>query len=191
MPPGIYTVSGSLNGEGDYAIAAYMFPTSTATSTSTILYALSSPSFSTQGSWNPSGSNQQTNPQDTLALDGVYGYMSTYDAWIAQDEGATWVWDFGSNLTGTFTAVWYGQATADSGGYCTNFSINWYASPDGSTWTNFASYTFTGTGSYGSSSAPISSSITGTYRYIKVVQYSTTSCMVNEGYTYVDSVYET
>jgi len=113
--------------------------------------------------------------------------MYTGDAWVAQDEGGYWIWDFGASYTRTFGAYWYASATIISG-YCTSFSVTWYASNDGSSWTQFATYTFSGTATYGSAASPISSSITGTYRYIEANQYSTTSCMVY-GYTYVDSVY--
>ncbi|HVC58300.1 MAG TPA: hypothetical protein VND15_02390, partial [Candidatus Acidoferrales bacterium] len=148
----------------------------------------STPSFTTYGSWSTGTYNTQVSPGSTIASDGSYGYLNTQDSWTAQDEGAYWIWDFGSSMTKTFTVKWY-QATTPNGGYCVSFSTTLYASNDGSTWTQIATYTASGAGSYGSSGSPIVSTITGTYRYIKAQEYSTVSCLTAPGQTYVDTVY--
>ncbi|HUY70304.1 MAG TPA: hypothetical protein VMV00_01910, partial [Candidatus Baltobacteraceae bacterium] len=148
----------------------------------------SSPSFATYGSWSTSTYNTQVSPANTITSDGSYGYLNTQDSWVQQDEGAYWTWDFGSSMTKTFTVKWY-QATTPNGGYCVSFATTLYASNDGSSWTQIATYTASGAGSYGSSGSPIVSTIAGTYRYIKAQEYSTVSCLIAPGQTYVDTVY--
>jgi len=151
--------------------------------TETMLVLSSNPSFTTYGSWSPSTYNTQTNPGNTLVSDGSYGYMYTGDAWTAQDEGCYWIWDFGSSASRSFYIKWYDSATVVSG-YCMSFTTYVYVSPDGSSWTLIASNTLSGTGT----SQVFTSNYNGTYRYVRVQQYSTTSCMVY-GYTYVDGVW--
>jgi len=149
----------------------------------TMLTVSSNPSFATYGSWYTSTYNTQTNPSNTLTVDNIYGYMYTADAWVAQDEGAYWIWDFGSSASRSFYVKWYDSATKIST-YCMSFTTYVYVSPDGSSWTLIASNTLSGT----STSQVFTSNYNGAYRYVRVQQYSTTSCMVN-GYTFVDGVW--
>jgi len=150
----------------------------------TMIALSANPSFTPYGSYNIAICNIQENPDKTLVPDEVYGYMKTWDAWSAQDEGCYWIWDFGSVDSREFFVKWYASATAISG-YCVDFTITISLSADGSTWTSIDSYKFTAGGEI-----PVrTSSGRGSYRYVKVDQYSTRLCMVNYGYTYVDAVY--
>jgi len=157
--------------------------TSQSSFSATMVVLSSNPSFATYGSWSPSTYNTQTNPGNTLVPDGSYGYMYTGDAWIAQDEGCYWIWNFGSSASRSFYIKWYDSATKVSS-YCMSFTTYVYVSPDGSSWTLIASNTLSGTGT----SQVFTSNYNGSYRYARVQQYSTKSCMVY-GYTYVDGVW--
>jgi len=164
----------------------YGNPSATSSSdfANTMIALSTNPSFTPYGSWYPGTYNIQENPDKTLVPDEVYGDMRTYDVWEGQDEGCYWVWDFGSVDSREFFVKWYASATAVSG-YCVDFTITISISADGSTWTSIDSYKFTAGGQI----SVRTSSIKGSYRYVKVDQYSTTSCMVAYGYTYVDAVY--
>ncbi len=130
------------------------------------------------------GGWSETNPGDTLNPDGVYGYMYLNDVWNSQWAEDYWVYDFGSSARRYFTITWKNSAVQYTG-YCTSYTTTVSGSPDGSSWTTIASLTLTST----SSSAVWNSTTTATYRYIKVDAYSTSSCMVHPGYTYVDTVW--
>jgi len=135
-------------------------------------------------------------------LDGVYGDLRTEDGWYIQYENATWAWDFDMFYYGKFTAVWYaidspGQCITD---YGTDVTIKWQASADDETWTTFDQYAIKksmgcsgsclSTGlNVGSIDNPITSYIIGQYRYIRLIQYSSTSNMACPMDTYVDAVY--
>ena len=143
------------------------------------------PSFACYGSWNPCTQNTQNSPSSTLADDGVAGYISTGDSWTAQDEGGTWIWDFGASHTGTFTVKWYAVSTKNPS-YCDSVTITLSASNNGAAYTTFNTFTETSSTPYGSANSPIVSSITGTYRYVEFDQHSSTSCISNPSYGYVD-----
>jgi hypothetical protein len=146
--------------------------------------------FVAYGSDHPSLNNKQSGMQDTVLHDGVYGNLTTHDPWVQDDEGANWTWDFGSLRSGDFVAVWYANDVAgDCGSYPTGFSVAWYVSTNATSWVQFAGYTFSNYGNYGNSSFPMTSSTTGTYRYVRLSQYSPVYGMACPGVTYVDTVY--
>lgn len=150
---------------------------------------LSAPTFITTGSWQQSTFNTQTNPGATLALDGVYGYLSTTDSWSNQSEGAAWEWDFGQQYNGSLETYWYAVDNAGScGSLGTNVSIRWMTSLDNLNWHIFAYYPLSSFTSIGSAGSPINYITTTGFRYVKLSQFSDTlhaACPLN---TYVDSV---
>jgi len=150
----------------------------------TMITLSSTPKFGVTGDYYATSNNTQSNPQYTLVPDGQYGYLSTYDVWSAHDEGAYWVFDFGSVASRAYRIKWYMSATAVSN-YCVNFSTSFSLSTDGANYTQLYSNTLTATGS---TSVTITE-IKGSARFLMISQYSNASCMVANGYTYVDAVY--
>ena len=129
-----------------------------------------------------------------MKLDGTFGNITTNDVSTSQSEGANWTWDFGSMQSGSIWAVWYANDIAGScGSKPTALSVTWLVSANdlGGSWRQFASYTFNSYKGYGSKASPITSNIAGSYRYVKVSQYSTTGAEACPGVTYTDAVYAT
>jgi len=152
--------------------------------TNTMILLSSNPSFTTYGSYNPTTNNIQENAGDTVKSDDVYGDMRTTDSWTAQDEGCYWIWDFGSSASRSFFVEWYNSLTGTSG-YCGAFTTTISVSADGSSYTTIGSNQLTSI----STSSLFTNNYNGTYRYVKVDQYSTTACMATYGYSYVDVVW--
>ncbi len=150
------------------------------------------PAFTASGSWDVDSTNTQTDPGNTIVPDGNYGYIETNDPWTGQWEEAQWEWTFPSSLTGTFYTKWYAYDALNGGcqPFGTDVTLTWAASNDGSTWTTFYTHTFTSAGGVGSSTSPEITDITGTYKYIRVTQYSNTANMACPMITWVDGVWE-
>jgi uncharacterized protein (UPF0333 family) len=175
-----------------YVDSVCVLPGSTTTSTSTSTTSLSTttalstcapnaygnPTLATYGScgW---GSSYLVTPSATLGVpDGQYGDIDFFDTCTNADAGANWTWDFGSVVAGTYNSIWYTDDAGDSpcAAYGPNDTVTWYASADGNTWTEFTTNPTNLTTTYNWNppySYPIrNSSITGSYRYIKVSTYS-------------------
>jgi hypothetical protein len=151
-----------------------------------------SPTFSAYGSWYPSTYVTQNNPGNTVNEDNTWGYISVFDAWVAQDEGGNWTWDFGNPITGTFRIKWFARITGDSlPSYCVDVYYGIYVSNDGSTWTAVRTgefYHAAGAGAWSPYTSTYIEAVSGTYRYVRASIYSTTSCIVTNAELWVDVV---
>jgi hypothetical protein len=153
---------------------------------------INAPSNPTFTAYGYSSGASETYPGNTTNEDGVWGYISIYDAWIAQVVGGKWTWDFGSSITGTFRIKWFARITGDFlPDYCVNVSYGIYVSNDGSTWTavrtgNF--YHSPEVGAWSPYTPTYIEAVSGTYRYVMADISSAYTCMVRNGELWVDVV---
>jgi len=140
------------------------------------------------------GNSIQVSPQNTTDIgNGYWGYFSIYDDSTSAGYMASWTWDFGSSRTGKFTILWLGKLTSTTRtGFSSQVIYNISVSNDGSTWTYIDSdYLNAGIGQTGlgyTYTNVHTSTITGTYRYVRANMTTTASGRAYNATLWVDFV---
>jgi hypothetical protein len=140
------------------------------------------------------GDSIQVSPQNTTDTgNGYWGYFSIYDASTTAGYMASWTWDFGSSHTGNFIILWLGKLTSTTNtGFSSQVSYNISVSNDGTTWSYVDSdYLNAGVGQTGlgyTYTNVHTTTVTGTYRYVRANMTTTASGQAYNATLWVDFV---